>query len=227
MGVAAVSIRALVAERGVELVEQIPVRGVNLHAVKAGFFYAQRGFGKLFRNGVYVIDRHFAHGLFAFAHVAGDGLSTCADCRAAGDFFCGRTARVVDLRNDGGVVFMNSLHKLCKARNIGVARNGELALVRLALGADIGVFGDDESDVAALGACIVVCEQVVLHGTVRRFAGCHRRHDKAVCEFHIMDGERGVQQFVHGEIPFRLVFKAMLFYLISCRNYFFGAACRG
>ena len=27
----------------------------------------------------------------------------------------------------------------------------------------------------------VVCEQVVLHGTVRRFAGCHRRHDKAIC----------------------------------------------
>lgn len=46
--VAAVSIRALVAERGVELVKKIPVCRMNFYAVKPGFFYAQRGFGKLF-----------------------------------------------------------------------------------------------------------------------------------------------------------------------------------
>lgn len=175
---------------------------MNFYAVKPGFFYAQRGFGKLFCNGVHVVRGHFAHGLFAFACILRLCRDARTDCRIAGDFLHCRAARVVDLRDDAGVVFMDGLHKLCKARNIGVARNGELALVRLALGANVSVFGDDESDAAAFGARVVVCEQVVLHGTVRCFAGCHRRHDKAICEFHIMDGERGVQQFVHGENSF-------------------------
>lgn len=121
---------------------------------------------------------------------------------------------MVDLRDDGGVVFMNSLHKLCKARNIGVARNGELALVRLALGADVSVFGDDESDAAALGARVVVCEQVsctvpsgvlpvAIGGMTRRFASSTLWTVSGVCSSLFMV-----------KIPFRLVFKAMLFYLI-------------
>lgn len=123
---------------------------MNFYAVKPGFFYAQRGFGKLFCNGVHVVRGHFAHGLFAFACI----LRLCRDARAdrriAGDFLHCRTARVVDLRNDGGVVFVNRFDELLEPRNVCVARNGELTFVRLAFGADIGVLGDNQSDISAL-----------------------------------------------------------------------------
>ena len=68
--VAAVSIRALVAEWGVELVKEIPVCRMNFYAVKPGFFYARRGFGKLFckaakSNAFPLFALRRRHGAFA------------------------------------------------------------------------------------------------------------------------------------------------------------------
>ncbi len=186
-----VLVSALVAAVPEELVDQVTVGAVNLHAIHADGLGIARSLGE---GSDHLIDIGLGHTVYD--HLAVLDLLHRAIAGHAGIRLGAQLAHVThvpELRDDLAAFGMHRVDHLLPAGQ-GVFAV-ETRHVRVAVGglvADGGAFGDDQANARSRAATVILDDLGVGHATGREGAG-HRRHDHTGRQLQVTEAERGEQ----------------------------------
>ena len=180
----------MVGQGGVELVQQIPVGGVELHPIETGFLRPAGGLGKGFHHR---LDFPHCHSPREGRPRLGTGRLHSAGAHRlhACVLGIGRAPRVADLRHGLHPVVVDSIRQPPQAGNVLLPGDGELTAVGLALLAHKGVLGNHQAQVPALGFFLIVFHQAIADGPI--WVGLsrgHGRHDQPAGQIHPADCNR-------------------------------------
>ncbi|GGM16497.1 hypothetical protein GCM10011594_40770 [Nakamurella endophytica] len=199
--VAAVPVGAVVAQRGQELVQQVPVRGVQLDHVEAGEVGAARGVDESGLERGEVVGGHLARGGVAgervggradgrpAALVGGDGAGGLAREATVGG---GLAAGVRELDTDGGTLAVDEVDDARPRRRLLLVPQAGVLRADPALRGHRSGFGEDEPEAALRAGSQVHQVPVGRHAVLlgdRVLA--HRRQPDPVGHAEVAQGDGG------------------------------------
>ena len=199
----AVGIGTKIGERRKEFAEQIAVRRMDLHCIKACLLGALCRIAEGLYNVFAVALVHFMRRFRVF--IERDGARRKNDRLLRLAF----SACMVELNRDLRAEAPAFGNERRECVHLLVVPQAETVVRNTAVRHDAGRLNDDESD-AAYGAGGVVREMERIWHSVFRAVHAHRRHDHTVAQRHILYLKRGKQ--LHLDCPFRAV--RVLFFLL-------------
>ncbi|MNX91767.1 hypothetical protein D3C86_1238730 [compost metagenome] len=177
-----------------ELIQQIAVGAVDLHAVEPGRDGVGRGLAEVRHDAGHLFQGQGARLGHIDEAVVDEGLGLGADRRRRDGRPAVRlkidvrdAADVPELQEDATALGVDSLGHLAPAFDLGGVINAGRVLVSLALLRDLGRLGDDQTGRGALA--IVFDRQIAGHEAGLRAVARQRRHDDPVGQG---DGAEGV-----------------------------------
>ena len=200
---AAVFVGTLVAAFPEELVDEVAVGTVDLHAVHADALGIPGGLGE---RGDHVLNILFSHAVnhdLTVLHFFRRTVTRHAGVRLGAD--ATHAAHVPQLRNDLAAFGVDGVDDFLPACQGGFAV--EVRDVRVAIGClvtDGGAFSDDQAN-ASGSTTTVVLDHFGIGYTARGKRAGHRRHDDAGRQFEVAKVERFEQGLDgHGDAPRRI-----------------------
>ena len=190
-----------------ELVEQVTVGTVNLHAIKTYLFGGLRGLGK---GTHHILDIFLGHGMAIFLaglEQAGRGITGYILVRA--NTRLAYRTHMPQLRNNLATSSVHRIHDFLPARHGLVTINGRHPLVAVGgLVAHKGTFGDDQ-DHLTLGTALVIPHHLIVRHIARRKRTGHGRHGHPVTHlqgFVFKRTQQAIQGTTHGALLINLVY---------------------
>lgn len=182
----------MVGEGRVELVEQVTMGGMDLHAVESGLFGPSCSLCELLDQGVdLLLGEGMGERILLLVAIEGDtggaGFAeadgTGSNSLAAGDLPGGAAAGMADLGKEACGVLVYCCCNALKPFHIFVSGNRELSGAGLSFRADIGVFSDDQAHSSFLRLLGIVTAQLLGGAAVGRgLSGSHRRQDQTILQ---------------------------------------------